>query len=294
MEEGTAGAGPVRVLRLDAPAKTNLSLRVLGRRDDGLHEIDTLMTRLALADELVLREPAVGESPGLRCSDPSLPTDEGNLVVRAWRRLEAETGRELPLVIELTKRIPHGAGLGGGSSDAASALRGIDEWFELGLGAERLCQLGAELGSDVPFFLHDGVCRCRGRGEWIEELADYDWELPIILLKPPYGIAAAEAYRGWAAGRRPAAVSLAPQLCPWGEMVNDLERPVFAKYLQLAALKEWLRQQPEVWAPLLSGSGSTMLAILAADRGGEELVERARTEFGSEIWSWVGRTRVGR
>lgn len=282
-----------RCLRLEAPAKTNLSLRVLGRREDGYHAIETIMTRLSLADELVLRAPRPGEEPGLRCSDPSLPTDDNNLVVKAWRRLEEEVGRELPLVLELTKNIPHGAGLGGGSSDAAATLRGIDQWFGLKLGAERLREIGAELGSDVPFFLHDGACCCRGRGEEIERLPEFDWELPIVLLKPPYGISAAEAYQGWAEGWEPAAVSTAPQICPWGAMVNDLERPVFAKYLQLAVMKEWLRAQPEVWAPLLSGSGSTMLAVLAADRGGAELIERARAEFGPELWAWVGRTRVG-
>lgn len=283
---------PAFVLSRSAFAKTNLSLRIVRKREDGFHELDTVMTRLQLADFLRLRKAEEGEQARLICVDPNLPTDERNLVVRAWKLLEQTLGRELPAVIELEKNIPVSAGLGGGSSDAAETLLGLIELFSLEVEPQKLLEIAAQLGSDVPFFLKNGVCRCFGRGELIEEWHDYDWELPIVLLKPPYGIAAAEAYQNWQSAKEIAGVSLAPQLCPWGEMVNDLERPVFAKYFQLASMKNWLRAQPEVHAALLSGSGSTMLAVLASQQGGENLLARARDEFGSTLWGWVGSTQA--
>src|SRR5947207_263341 len=157
-------------MQLFAPAKVNLSFKVLRRREDGFHEIDTLMAPISLRDELTL-EPDESEA-GLAFSsdDSSLPPGEDNLVVRAARSFFAEIQEEPRVRIALRKKIPHGAGLGGGSSDAASTLLGLNELHGQALALSRLTNLAAALGSDVPFFLVRGAARCRGRGEIVEEV----------------------------------------------------------------------------------------------------------------------------
>src|SRR3954469_7342886 len=150
-----------------APAKLNLFLEVLGRRPDGYHEVETLMVAVDLFDRLTFRESPSGEIT-LRCDDPGLPTGSENLAVRAAERLRDESGRRLGAHIDLHKSIPAGAGLAGGSSDAAAALAGLDRLWDLKTRPDRLATLASGLGSDVPFFLKAGAAICRGRGERVE------------------------------------------------------------------------------------------------------------------------------
>ncbi len=270
-----------------APAKINLSLRVLGRRADGFHEIETLMVPLDLADEITLATVADAGADGIEliCSDPTLPTGAGNLAFRAAALFKQRLGGAMPPVkIGLTKQVPHGAGLGGGSSDAATVLLALNETLGAGLATEELAALAAELGSDVPFFIYRRAAFCRGRGETIEP-TDFAPTLPIILFKPEFPIPTPWAYQRWRDSRELAGVLYGAQRFPWGDLVNDLERPVFEKYVMLADLKMWLLGQPEVTGALLSGSGSTVLALL---RDGvpdpSDLARRARESFG-ELWS---------
>ncbi|MFV1995217.1 MAG: 4-(cytidine 5'-diphospho)-2-C-methyl-D-erythritol kinase [Verrucomicrobiales bacterium] len=272
-----------------SPAKTNLSLRVLGRREDGFHEIETRMCLLSLEDELVFTRRAEGEGLDFVCDDPDVPTGEENLVIRAVRAFEDRVETKVDAGISLTKRIPLGAGLGGGSSNAAASLRALDAWFETALGLDELLRLACGIGSDVAFFLHGGACECRGRGELVAPLA-FDWELPVVLVKPPFGVATPWAYGAWQDSRETPGVCYAPQLCYWGAMVNDLERPVFSKYLVLAELKMWLMEQQETHAALLSGSGSTMLVVLSSEHSGEALTEKIRQSYGEAMWTHVGHT----
>ncbi len=151
-------------MQLFAPAKINLSFKILRRRKDGFHEIDTLMAPLSLCDELTIEPNESGSDLVFSSDDPSLPTGEENLVVRAARAFFAEIKKEPRARIELRKKIPHGAGLGGGSSDAASTLLGLNELNEMPVLPPRLTNLAAGIGSDVPFFLARGAARCRGRG----------------------------------------------------------------------------------------------------------------------------------
>ena len=273
-----------RSLRVTAPAKTNLTLKVLRRRDDGFHEIETRMIPLGLRDDVHLKliEPLEIQ---FRCVEPGVPRGADNLAVQAAQtfleRVDVETG----VRIELTKRVPMGAGLGGGSSDAAAVLRGLNTLLETGLEREELADLAAELGSDVPFFVHEQACVCRGRGELVEP-APMDRELPILLARPPFPIPTPWAYSRWEDSKEIPGVLYAPQVTPWGEMVNDLERPVFEKHLVLANLKMWLLEQRETQASLLSGSGSTMLAVLRNPAMGEGLAERIKAEFGEDMWVW--------
>jgi len=264
-----------------APAKVNLTLRVLGKRPDGFHEIETLIVPVGLADTLTVEE---AEEWSFACDDPTVPGDEGNLAVRAARLFFKETGLNPAVHLRLTKRIPHGAGLGGGSSDAAAALRLLDEFYSTHLSHEVLIRLAAELGSDVPVFVEGKPAWCRGRGEIVEP-ADFARTLPILLLKPNFGIPTPWAYQHWKDSRPLEGVHYEPQEFPWGRLENDLERPVFEKYLVLAAMKEWLRAQPESAGALMSGSGSTMFAVLRESGTGQTLAKRAREMFGEELWT---------
>jgi len=264
-----------------APAKINLSLRILGKRDDGFHEIETLILPIALADRL-MAEPAPEWS--FSCDDPTVPGDERNLVVRAARLFFAETGASDAVQMRLAKAIPHGAGLGGGSSDAAAALRLLDRLYGTGLGREPLMRMAAELGSDVPVFLDGRPAWCRGRGE-IVDATPFAETLPLLLVKPDFGIPTPWAYKHWKESRELRGVRYQPQQFPWGSLGNDLERPVFEKHLLLAAIKEWLLDQPEAAGALMSGSGSTMFAILREPGQGAELAARAKALFGNETWT---------
>ena len=190
-----AAAGPVTPpLVIRTPAKVNLGLRVFSRRPDGYHAIHTLLAGVDLWDTLTF-EPG-GDGLRLECDTPSIPTDRTNLVLRAAARLEESLGRRLPgASIRLGKRIPAGRGLGGGSSDAAAALVGLNRLFGLGLGRRVLHRVLTEVGMDAPFFLYGGLALATGRGEHVFPLADAR-ELPLVLLIPDFGISTPDAYRG--------------------------------------------------------------------------------------------------
>ncbi len=153
-------------MQLFAPAKINLSLKILRRREDGFHEIDTLMAPISLCDELTIEPNESDAGIAFTSDDPTLPAGEDNLVVRAARSFFAEIRKEPRVRITLRKRIPHGAGLGGGSSDAASTLLGLNELHGEALTPARLTSLAAGIGSDVAFFLVRGAAHLsRARGD---------------------------------------------------------------------------------------------------------------------------------
>jgi 4-diphosphocytidyl-2-C-methyl-D-erythritol kinase len=265
-----------------APAKINLSLRVKGRREDGFHEIESLMCPISIFDQLEIE---VRDEPGFefRCDDPTVPSDDTNLVVRAARLFCSTFGFEPWVRIELRKRIPHGAGLGGGSSDAATTLLALDRLFATELSRPALAELAAELGSDIPFFIYQSAAVVTGRGETVMP-CPFEETLPLLLIKPPFGVPTPWAYSRWKDAAEVPGISYAPQPFAWGELVNDLERPVFEKYIFLAQLKQWLLAQPEVSGALLSGSGSTILAILRDAANTGQLGERIASQFGTDLW----------
>ena len=275
-------------LTLQAPAKINLHLRILSRREDGFHEVRTRMCPLALCDEVTLTAGRPGKIV-LTSSDTSIPCDESNLAIKALRAFEFATGIRRGWVIHLEKHIPHGAGLGGGSSDAAAVLRGLNELCSHPLDAAGLSGLAAGLGSDVPFFLQNSVCDASGRGESLQPVV-FPWHLPLVLIKPDFGIPTPWAYSRWAESKELNGVLYAPQICPWGEMVNDLERPVFEKWLLLPTLKTWLLDQPEAHAALMSGSGSTIYAVARSSADASVLRDKARDLVGEDAWVAVTET----
>ncbi|MEI6070320.1 MAG: 4-(cytidine 5'-diphospho)-2-C-methyl-D-erythritol kinase [Verrucomicrobiae bacterium] len=263
-------------MTIQARAKVNLVLRVLGKREDGFHEIETLMVPVSLADELDVR---VSEGSGitLACDDPGVPADSSNLAWRAAEAFARQTGRTFRTSIVLRKRIPHGAGLGGGSSDAAAVLKALDVLLETRLGERRLEEIAATLGSDIPFFIRSQAAWCRGRGERMDAAPGLA-PARLLLLKPPFPVAT-----GWAYKARTLNVPHLPQELGGVGLVNDLEEPVFKKFLLLPTIKSWLLRQPEVAAAMMSGSGSTLFAILRGVAG--DLAGRARSQFGETLWT---------
>src|SRR5436853_4483234 len=211
-----------------APAKINLSLRVLGKRPDGFHEIETLIAPISLYDKIDV----AGQNRWIDfvCDDPTLSSGEDNLVVRAAKLFFEQTKIKSGASIKLQKKIPHGAGLGGGSSDAAATLLALNDLFETKLSREVLANLAARIGSDVPFFLFESAALCRGRGEIVGP-TKLKKKLSILLLKPRFSVATAWAYSRWKDSKEIPGTSYHPQNLDGQSFVNDLERPVFEKFV---------------------------------------------------------------
>jgi 4-diphosphocytidyl-2-C-methyl-D-erythritol kinase len=275
-------------IELLAPAKINLTLDVKRRREDGFHEIESLMVPVSVFDRLELAH-SEADQLDFTCDDPTLPTGDDNLAVRAARLFCETCGFQPKLRIRLEKQIPHGAGLGGGSSDAASVILGLDALFDTRLPVTAMADLAAALGSDIPFFIYRSAALIRGRGEIVEPVP-FPHTIPILLIKPPFGVPTPWAYQRWKDSREIPGVSYAAQELPTGRLQNDLERPVFEKYLFLAQLKTWLLEQPETAGALMSGSGSTVFAVLKEKSLGYPLGERIEQTFGSDLWCYLCET----
>ena len=260
-----------------APAKVNLSLRILGKRADGFHDIETIMAPLSLSDTLDI-ELQEGSGVDFTCSDASLPCDGTNLVCRAVDAFARHTGRQFRTRVHLTKNIPHGAGLGGGSSDAATVLKALDLTLGTRLSICELESIAASLGSDIPFFIRSSPSLCRGRGEIVEPLGILP-KANILLVKPPFPVPTAWAYQAYKNKTK-----TSETFSQWHgsiELMNDLEEPVFSKYLVLPVLKRWLLDQSGVRCAMMSGSGSTIFAILNEDV--LDLEDRVLAYFGSSF-----------
>ena len=277
----------MKLLTLQAPAKLNLSLRILNKRADGFHEIDTLMVKLSgLADVIEFHE---ADHFSLSCDDPSIPCDERNLVIKAKILYESIVCVDKKIKIILRKNIPHGAGLGGGSSDAAATLLGLNQLSGTKINDEQLIEMAASLGSDIPFFMSAGAARCSGRGEIIHSIPAGP-ALPVLLLKPSFSVETPDAYRRWERSIEIKSVNYKAQELEGLLLANDLERPVFEKHRFLAEVKQWLLSRDETAAALMSGSGSTVFAILHDIHDAAALVKAARDELDPHFWCWSGTT----
>jgi len=270
-----------------SPAKINLSLKILGRRDDDFHEIETLIVPISLCDEMKIEKNEGGIE--FRCDDPSVPMSDDNLVIRAAKSFFVATKLEPAVSIELKKKIPHGAGLGGGSSDAATTLLTLNQLFEANLTRDELSKLAATTGSDTPFFIFESPAICRGRGELVTPVR-LSGKLSILLLKPNFAVPTEWAYSRWQHSREIPDVSYLPQEFGGQTFVSDLERLVFEKFVFLAHVKMWLLKQPEVGASLMSGSGSTVFAVLRPNADIDLLAKRAKSELDPELWTFSATT----
>ncbi|HEU5343219.1 MAG TPA: 4-(cytidine 5'-diphospho)-2-C-methyl-D-erythritol kinase [Ktedonobacterales bacterium] len=270
-----------------AYAKINLTLAVLGRRDDGYHRLASVMQTISLCDTLRI---AVGGADRFDCDVAALAQPD-NLVVRAASLLRAEVARpDLAAEIELHKEVPAQGGLGGGSSDAATALVTLNARWRLGLSLARLEALAARLGSDTPYLIHGGTARIEGRGEIVEPLPDAE-PLWLALVKPlvdvstpaVFGALTPADYGDAADTEAVIAAIRAENPLPFERLTNTLERGVLRAYPEVANVKKALL---DLGAPLvvMSGSGPSLFAPFRSLREAASLVERAR---GRQLNVWL-------
>lgn len=252
--------------RLPSYAKINWLLRVRGRRDDGFHELCTIFQTVSLADEIAFEESDVLT---LACDDVRVPVDETNLIVKAARLLQNESGTTRGARLRLAKRIPSPGGLGGGSSNAAVALVGLARLWDLRAGFDDLAALAARLGSDVPFFLFGGTAAATGRGTDIAPVADID-EKYMLIVAPNVEVPTAEAFARLGA---PRLTNIDPKsilkICQTeaenfrfrqSAPVNDFEPSVFAFAPEIERVKETLLNSGAARAAM-SGSGASVYAV---------------------------------
>lgn len=294
------------VVTVFSPAKLNLLLAVTGRRADGFHELVSVVAKMHFGDEIRAEASSIQNSGSsrftLECDAVSVPVDASNLVLRAAEAYAQATGWGGRVHFKLTKRIPVGAGLGGGSSNAVAALRALDRLAKTSLPADKLAEMAAALGSDCPLFLHEGPVVMRGRGERIELLpltarARLSGRR-VLVFKPSFGIATAWAYQRM--------VSRGTDYVPTGEaerrlaewvssdapaehlLANNMEALAFEKYVGLPALLETLRQEFGI-VPRMSGSGSACFALLGEKQAAEPIIARIRDCWGAETFAIVTR-----
>ena len=258
-------------------AKINLQLRVGPLRPDGFHELETIFQSIDLHDTLEVR--AGGRGVRMSCDRDDLPCGEDNLVVRAARAFERLSGERLDVEMTLRKRIPAAAGLGGGSSDSAAALRALNMLHGNPLDEAALAAAAAVLGSDVPYFLVGGTALARGRGEILTPL-EFPGEIHLLLLAPPLQVSSAEAYKHFDLTMGPHIsdsthrLSTGEDPSPTAPWYNDLEGCVFATYPELEGLKHALLEAGAVEA-VMSGSGP----VIAGRFEQKEEAERAAAEL---------------
>ncbi|HHN65994.1 MAG TPA: 4-(cytidine 5'-diphospho)-2-C-methyl-D-erythritol kinase [Nitrospirae bacterium] len=273
-------------LTLKSPAKINWFLLVTGKRSDGYHNIFSLMQKVSLYDTLVFE---TSEDKEIHLvSEMGIP-EEDNLVYRAATFLKKERGCSMGARITLHKEIPLEAGLGGGSSNAATTLIGLNMLWELNLPVDTLISIGSRIGSDVAFFITEGPSLVEGMGERITPIGmGGGLPLYILIVKPPFGVSTAEAYRGLSSYSRVDrslvelfldAIKRKRYNLLSGVLRNDLEGPVLLRYPQLKEIKDRLSGTGAI-GTLLSGSGSSLFAVY--DERDE--AERALRLFRESFW----------
>ena len=241
-------------------AKINLGIEVLGRRPDGYHNIRTLFQSIDFGDELEFSLRADGEL-GLSGSDPGIPWDERNLVLKAARLLKRENGVEQGAEIRVEKWVPPGRGLGGGSGNAAVTLHALSRLWGLSLGRDRLRALAASLGADVPYFLEGGLCLGEGRGDVLTPLPDLP-PLHGVLVLPPYPSLTADIYARLPLTSPPedSRISGFLERKDFGLLENGLEETVFNLFPRLEAIKSFFNHNESLLS-LVSGSGSAVFGL---------------------------------
>jgi 4-diphosphocytidyl-2-C-methyl-D-erythritol kinase len=281
--------GGVHTVTVGAPAKINLGLRVLERRTDGFHEIETVLVAVTWSDKITIE---VASGLELTCSVPDLPTDERNLCLRAARLLSERLRPPTGARIHLEKRLPWGAGLGSGSSDAATTLTGLCRLWDRSPPHGELMEMAAELGSDVPFFIEAHPALAEGRGERLTRLDTMIGEEPFIfpytvaIAVPAIHISTADAYATVTPARREgrglAALILDGEPRDWRrELTNDFEPSVLARYPHLRQIKEDFYGSGAAYASL-SGSGSAVYALFEHEAAARAATERINAP------TWVG------
>ena len=290
-------------LEKKSPCKVNLILNILGKRADGFHELETVMQPVNVCDQMTFER--AGSGLQLTCSHPELPCDSKNLVHRAATAFFAAAKISDGVKIHLQKNLPLAGGIGGGSANAAATFSALNELFGRPLSLEKLHQLAATLGSDIPFFLYDQPALATGRGERVQTLENFPAlrGKAILLVHPGFGISTPWAYQNLA--RFPAAlngqkgraqhlisllqtgsagVSPASINSIAADFYNSLEAPAFDKFPVLQLYQEFFREHGAL-VSLMSGSGSTTFAIAENLAAAESLAEKFKSQFGNNGWT---------
>lgn len=282
-------------IRIKAPAKINLTLAVLGKRPDGFHELESWVVRIDLCDVLDF---SVSDDWTLAVNsrDPAITSDEQNLVSRAASALARHADRPCHARVALTKFIPAGAGLGGGSSDAAATLRGLNQLWNLNWSDDRLAEIAAEIGSDIPFFLGPPSAIMRGRGERIEPapLSFHGW---IGLIIPFFKLATVDVYRRFEMAHQSVHADLCEILAlhprssrHWAPLLfNDLEPAAFELKPQLAQLRADVQSRGRV--PVrMTGSGSCLFSVFDTEREAHAWSAVVKECFDDPLWVYLAKT----
>ena len=282
-------------LEKKSPCKVNLILNILGKRADGFHALETVMQPVNICDEMTFAR--TGTSLQLTCSNPELPCDSKNLVHRAATAFLAAAKISDGVKIQLQKKLPLAGGIGGGSANAAVTFSALNELFGSPLSLEKLHELAATLGSDVPFFLYDKPALATGRGEQVRTLENFAAlkGKAFFLVHPSFGISTPWSYQNLArfpkdqngtAGRAEKLVA-ALQTNDWPAIAagfyNSLEAPAFDKFPVLKFYKDFLWENGAL-VSLMSGSGSTTFAIAENLAAAEQLAEKFKSQFGDKGW----------
>ena len=256
-------------IRVRAHAKINLYLDVVGKREDGYHNLETIFHSVALHDDVIIRK-QTAKGITVACEHPAVPRDSRNLAYRAVQLLSDRVGGIGGIAIDIHKRIPVAAGLAGGSANAAAVLHGVNELCGLGLTQETLMQFGAQLGADVPFCLHGGAALGRGIGDALARLPALS-NVPLLLLNPGIEISTATVFKklNFSLTTREKRGIIITTCLEKGDLTgigknlyNLLEVPVFSQYPEIAALKTELSTQAGACGALMSGSGATVFAVM--------------------------------
>lgn len=272
------------VLSATAPAKINLGLCVLRKRTDGYHDLATVFHPIGWADTLTADH---SDTVSLTCTDTTLPGGEDNLVVRAARLLKASSEVDRGAMMHLTKVLPHGAGLGGGSSDAATALQILCRLWQLDCTTTSLASLALDLGSDVPFFIRRCTAFAQGRGELLSPLEDYRFPFSLAVVVNPVRISTAWAFRHVEVRETNRAdlaeVVRSNDLDRWKhELTNDFEEPVFSKWPVLRRTKSALLRAGASFASL-TGTGSGVYGVFESHKYAEDAAQEAAAR-GCATW----------
>jgi len=277
------------MVTVEANAKINLTLDILGKRPDGYHEVAMVMQTVGLHDTLTLEKREQGIS--LNINVPWLKADEKNLAWRAAALVQEEFGLTGGVHIELTKRIPVAAGLAGGSADAAAVLKGMSELYGLNLSDNKLCELGAKLGSDIPFCLLGGTMLATGRGEVLKRLPDMP-ETWVVLVKPRISVSTAWAYQNYdeqGAERHPDNEAIQKEIARGSRkgvaklLCNVLESVTINKYDVIERYKQMMLDKGAM-ASMMSGSGPTVFALAKNREQAEEIAGFMRQEKNADVF----------
>ena len=273
-------------IRVRAHAKINLYLDVVGKREDGYHNLETIFHSIGLHDDVIICKQRTKDIK-VHCEHPSVPCDSRNLAHQAAKLLNEAVGGIGGIAIEIHKRIPVAAGLGGGSANAAAVLHGVNEVFRLGFTQEALMRFGAQLGADVPFCLRGGAALGLGIGDQLTHLRVLS-DLPLLLLNPGIEISTAAVFKklDFSLTKRENAGIIIRTLMEKDDILgvaerlyNLLEVPVFAEYPEIAALKTELSTQAGCRGALMSGSGATLFAVMQDST----LAHRSESHFKNRV-----------